>query len=83
MITDTEQRFMIEILTNRKIFEYDVHSLVKAFYPKEDVSVSFSPDIPEGFSGYVITYADDRLLNTTSGQLLNISFYQNGRSEIT
>ena len=30
---------MIEVIVNRPGFEYDIHSLVKAFFPKEDVSV--------------------------------------------
>ena len=30
---------MIEVIVNRLGFEYDIHSLVKAFFPKEDVSV--------------------------------------------
>ncbi len=30
---------MIEIIVNRPSFEYDIHSLVKAFFPKEEVSV--------------------------------------------
>lgn len=31
---------MITVLLNKAEFEYDIHSLVKAFYPKEDVYVS-------------------------------------------
>ena len=30
---------MIEVIVNRPSFEYDIHSLVKAFFPREDVSV--------------------------------------------
>ena len=30
---------MIKVLLNKDKFKYDIHSLVKAFYPKEDVSV--------------------------------------------
>ena len=30
---------MITILINKPEFEYDIHSLVKAFYPEEDVKV--------------------------------------------
>ena len=30
---------MIEVIVNRLGFEYDIHSLVKAFFPKEDASV--------------------------------------------
>ena len=28
---------MIRVLTNRRIFEYDIHSLIKAFYPGEEI----------------------------------------------
>lgn len=31
---------MIEIICNRADYEYDVHSLVKAFYPEEEISFS-------------------------------------------
>ena len=31
---------MIVIRLNRPEFEYDIHSLVKAFYPKQDVAVT-------------------------------------------
>ena len=34
---------MITILINKPEFEYDIHSLVKAFYPEEDVKV-LSPE---------------------------------------
>lgn len=30
---------MIEVIVNRPGFEYDIHSLVKAFFPREDVAV--------------------------------------------
>lgn len=30
---------MIEVIVNRPSFEYDIHSLVKAFFPREDVQV--------------------------------------------
>lgn len=30
---------MIEVIVNRPSFEYDIHSLVKAFFPREDVAV--------------------------------------------
>ena len=30
---------MIKVILNKDKFKYDIHSLVKAFYPKEDVSV--------------------------------------------
>ena len=38
---------MIEIIVNRPSFEYDIHSLVKAFFPKEDVAVRVQDDFTE------------------------------------
>lgn len=35
-----ERIFMIQIQLNKADFEYDIHSLVKAFFPSENVSVS-------------------------------------------
>ena len=37
---------MITVQLNRQNFEYDVHSLVKAFYPEEDVQITYA--LPEG-----------------------------------
>lgn len=37
---------MIAVQLNKRDFEYDIHSLVKAFYPGEDVSI-FCKEIPE------------------------------------
>ena len=30
---------MIEVIVNRPSFEYDIHSLVKSFFPREDVQI--------------------------------------------
>ena len=38
---------MIEVIVNRPSFEYDIHSLVKAFFPKEDVAVRVQEDFTE------------------------------------
>lgn len=38
---------MIEVIVNRPSFEYDIHSLVKAFFPKEDVAVHVQNDFME------------------------------------
>lgn len=35
---------MIKVQLNRQNFEYDVHSLVKAFYPEEDVQIVYTPE---------------------------------------
>lgn len=36
---------MIEIICNRADYEYDVHSLVKAFYPEKEISFSRTEDV--------------------------------------
>jgi oxygen-independent coproporphyrinogen-3 oxidase len=36
---------MITVQLNRHDFEYDVHSLVKAFYPEQEVKVVYSDDV--------------------------------------
>ena len=40
---------MIEVIVNRPSFEYDIHSLVKSFFPREDVQIhvqdTFTEDI--------------------------------------
>ena len=38
---------MIVVQLNRRDFEYDIHSLVKAFYPGEDVGVYLAGELPE------------------------------------
>lgn len=35
---------MITVQLNRQNFEYDVHSLVKAFYPEQDVQITYTPE---------------------------------------
>ena len=32
---------MITVQLNRQNFEYDIHSLVKAFYPEQDVRICY------------------------------------------
>ncbi len=52
---------MIIVKLNYDNFEYDIYSLVKAFYPKEDIK--FSKDWPEDNISYflVINYVEDRI----------------------
>lgn len=38
---------MIEVIVNRPSFEYDIHSLVKAFFPRENVTVRVREDFIE------------------------------------
>ena len=41
---------MIEVKINQESFAYDIHSLIKAFYPEEEVNVrektAFTEDVP-------------------------------------
>lgn len=46
---------MITVLLDKAEFEYDIHSLVKAFYPKEEVYVS-TKDKEKKKSRYIITW---------------------------
>ncbi len=38
---------MIQVTLNRPDFEYDIHSLVKAFYPGQEVQVSAGEKVCE------------------------------------
>lgn len=53
---------MIRVELNRQSFEYDVHSLVKAFYPEQDVQIAYTGEAariqeqqPEGESRSAVT----------------------------
>lgn len=35
---------MITVNLNRTEFEYDIHSLLKAFFPKEDVEIYYTKE---------------------------------------
>lgn len=51
---------MIFVLINEPKFEYDIHSLVKAFYPESDVKVVYSlEDISEATHLFKLNYEDD------------------------
>lgn len=43
-MTEMKRKDTIEITVNEAGFEYDIHSLVKAFYPAGNVKVSVAPD---------------------------------------
>ncbi len=47
---------MITVTLNRADFEYDIHSLVKAFYPGQDVSVSAGENLPEGEAAFLLIH---------------------------
>lgn len=52
---------MIAVQLNRKDFEYDIHSLIRAFYPGMDVPVYQEGEAePQGYDKkLVVSYADD------------------------
>jgi oxygen-independent coproporphyrinogen-3 oxidase len=54
---------MIYVQLNEANFEYDIYSLVKAFYPREEIRVEASEMIPEGEISFllVICYRGDRI----------------------
>ncbi|MCC8107337.1 MAG: hypothetical protein LIO99_15290 [Clostridiales bacterium] len=39
---------MIKVRLNRQSYQYDVHSLVRAFYPQHDVKVDLCPEMACG-----------------------------------
>ena len=49
---------MITVQLNEPDFEYDIHSLVKAFYPQHDVLVKAMPreEFPESVFHLVVNY---------------------------
>ncbi|WP_026490589.1 coproporphyrinogen dehydrogenase HemZ [Butyrivibrio sp. XPD2002] len=44
---------MIQVILNKDKFKYDIHSLVKAFYPKEDVSVLTAKEAKDKEQEYI------------------------------
>ena len=62
---------MIEVLLNKPEFEYDIHSLVKAFYPQHDVLVKAMPreEFPESVFHLVVNY--DR-----KNHMIDFKFYE-------
>ncbi len=46
-MTEMRKEDTIEITVNEAGFEYDIHSLIKAFYPAYNVKVSVCPDVRE------------------------------------
>ncbi len=67
---------MITVELNKADFEYDIHSLVKAFYPEQDVLVKAGSreDFPESFFHLVILYETEEI---------TFSFYQKEEQMLT
>ena len=59
-----EITYMITVQLNKADFEYDIHSLVKAFFPSENVSVSAEKKEPdEPVSAHMDIDFHDRMIN--------------------
>ena len=54
---------MIAVLLNKQDFEYDVHSLIRAFYPGVDVHIFYEEtEIKEAYEKkFVIFYEQDKI----------------------
>ncbi|MDO4632633.1 MAG: coproporphyrinogen dehydrogenase HemZ [Eubacteriales bacterium] len=64
---------MFEVKLNERDFEYDIHSLIRAFYPGMDVAVSVSGEEKEDGTErpehtLQVTYAEDRIELVLSGE---------------
>ncbi len=67
---------MITVQLNEPDFEYDIHSLVKAFYPQHDVLVKAMPreEFPESVFHFVVNY--DR-----KNHMIDFKFYEREQKE--
>ena len=67
---------MITVQLNEPNFEYDIHSLVKAFYPQHDVLVKAMPreEFPESVFHLVVNY--DR-----KNHMIDFKFYEREQQE--
>ena len=67
---------MITVQLNEPDFEYDIHSLVKAFYPQHDVLVKAMPreEFPESIFHLVVNY--DR-----KNHMIDFKFYEREQQE--
>ncbi len=65
---------MIYVQLNEDNFEYDIYSLVKAFYPKEDVKISTEPSLQDEDILFTMTveYANHQL--TLDGKSIEIDY---------
>ena len=49
---------MINVNLNKPEFEYDIHSLIKAFFPKDDVEIYYTGDDSGGFTTFIRIISD-------------------------
>ena len=57
---------MITVTLNRTEFEYDIHSLLKAFFPKEDVEIYYTPEAQA--EGKNVACTNHSIEGTTAGR---------------
>lgn len=57
---------MIEVNLNYSNFEYDIHSLIKSFYPEEDVSFVHKEDASQLY--FTVNYEEGRIIITVTGR---------------
>ena len=67
---------MITVQLNEPNFEYDIHSLVKAFYPQHDVLVKAMPreEFPESVFHLVVNY-------DWKNQMIDFKFFEHNQKE--
>ena len=71
----------MKVCVNSQGFSYDVHSLVKAFYPEEDVAIVVSDDDPEADLTVFVSCGDVPKDDTTSGYVKVENTHGAGRVE--
>lgn len=67
----------MEVRINEANFEYDIHSLVKAFYPDEDVHVT-TEETGIDYSGFKVLYPQEATRNAPDNRKLLIMYYERG-----
>ena len=74
---------MITVQLNKANFEYDIHSLVKAFYPQHDVLVKAAPreDFPESIFHLDIHYRERERCPDLEKEKIDFAFYRRALRE--
>ena len=52
---------MITVQLNKRDFEYDIYSLVKAFYPGEDVSICYEDTVEDAVLKISVFYGENKI----------------------
>ena len=68
---------MIAVLTNEQDFDYDIYSLVKAFYPCEDVKVfGMDETVDECSERFILTKENDTYVFLKDGICLSTESFE-------